>query len=89
MHGNDGTRQHSSASYEGTVYQCLCGERYVHLYDLDIHIDTENGKRHGRTFKTASQLAARTNRPSDPDSIPDEDDEEYEGEDEESEEIGK
>jgi hypothetical protein len=89
MHGDDGTRQHSDASYEGTVYQCLCGERFVDLNALDEHIDKENGLRHARSFQTVSQLAARTNRPSDPDSIPDEDDEEHEGEDEEREERRK
>jgi hypothetical protein len=37
-HGDDGTRYHEDASYEGTVYQCLCGERFMEKAELANHI---------------------------------------------------
>lgn len=37
-HGKDGTRFHESSSYEGRVFVCLCGERFVDAGDLDKHI---------------------------------------------------
>lgn len=37
-HADDGTRQHESASYQGTVFVCLCGERFVDRNDLHAHI---------------------------------------------------
>ena len=38
-HGPDGTRWHEDSSYEGTVYPCLCGERFVEHSALLEHIE--------------------------------------------------
>ncbi|GEM_PF-6418944 len=37
-HGDDGKRWHESASYEGYVYACLCGERFMDTSELGAHI---------------------------------------------------
>lgn len=42
LHADDGTRYHECANYEGTVHQCLCGERFVDMSELTQHI-TEEG----------------------------------------------
>lgn len=38
-HSDDGTRQVETASYEGTAFECECGERFVHYNDLVQHIE--------------------------------------------------
>lgn len=37
-HGFDGVRHVSTASYEGRVYACLCGELFVDRNELQKHI---------------------------------------------------
>lgn len=41
MHGYDGTRHHESTNYEGGVFACLCGERFVNWSDLVEHVIPE------------------------------------------------
>lgn len=40
-HGYDGSRHHESANYEGGVFACLCGDRFMNWSDLVEHIIPE------------------------------------------------
>lgn len=55
-HGYNGTRQHESASYEGTVFVCLCGEPFMDRNDLNGHVTDALGQ---DAFQTLLQDAAR------------------------------
>ena len=57
-HGDDGTRIHSMPSEDWTVYECICGERFVDRtgpHSLEEHIECEARKQKLRKLMTALQ----------------------------------
>jgi hypothetical protein len=37
-HGYEGTRKVEASNYEGSVFQCYCGERFMDMTELEQHV---------------------------------------------------
>jgi len=40
-HGYEGTRKVEASNYEGSVFQCYCGERFMDMTELEQHVIDE------------------------------------------------